>query len=204
MIIKDKLYDTVVVKEPILIELVESAPMQRLRGVTMGGIVAVLGISPRTTRFEHSVGAMLLVRRLGASIEEQVAALLHDVSHTALSHVIDYMFDRALAQDFHDDEKANYVRQTEIPAICDRYGFDLAAVLDERRYPLLEQPQPRLCADRADYTLRDLEPLGVASHAEALSLLTKIIAVEGRMAFTDTDSARGFGDAYMACARRAG
>jgi HD superfamily phosphohydrolase len=32
---------------------------------------------------------MLLVRRLGASLEEQIAALLHDVSHTAFSHVID-------------------------------------------------------------------------------------------------------------------
>ena len=168
----------------------------------MGGVVAVIGISPHTTRFEHSVGVMLLVRRLGAGIEEQVAALLHDVSHTAFSHVIDYTFDRALSQDYHDEHKIDYVRQTDIPAICDRHGVDVATVLDEERYPLLEQPRPRLCADRADYTLRDLEPLGVASGQEASSFLTSIASVGGRMAFTDTESARRFGDAYMACATR--
>lgn len=202
MIIDDSVHGTAVVDEPVLIELVESAAMQRLRGVRMGGIVAVLGLSPPTTRFEHSLGVMLLVRRLGAGIEEQAAALLHDVSHTAFSHVIDYLFDRALAQDYHDDEKANYVRQTDIPAICDRHRLDLAAVLDETRYPLLEQPPPRLCADRADYTLRDLAPLGVAPPEDAASLLTRVTAVDGRMAFTDTKSARRFADAYMACATR--
>lgn len=36
---------------------------------------------------------MLLNRQLDASMEEQIVALLHDVSHTAFSHVIDYVFD---------------------------------------------------------------------------------------------------------------
>ncbi|WP_437324492.1 HD domain-containing protein [Sorangium sp. So ce381] len=202
MIIEDKLCGAVVVDEPVLVELVETAPVQRLKGVTMGGIVALLGISPRTTRYEHSVGAMLLTRRLGASVDEQAAALLHDVSHTALSHVIDYVFNRASAQDFHDDEKLDYAGRTEIPEICGRHGLDLVAILDETRYPLLEQPAPRLCADRTDYTLRDLEPLGIASAEEARSLLTKITSVGGRMAFIDAESARQFGEGYLACARR--
>jgi hypothetical protein len=34
------------------------------------------------TRYEHSVGAMLAVRRLGGNLEAQASALLHDVAHT--------------------------------------------------------------------------------------------------------------------------
>ncbi len=37
---------------------------------------------------------MMLVNRLGGSLEEQIAALLHDVSHTAFSHVIDYVLEQ--------------------------------------------------------------------------------------------------------------
>jgi len=58
----------------------------------------LIGVTNPTTRFDHSVGVMLLIRKLGAGsspasalLKEQVAALLHDVSHTAFSHVIDYV-----------------------------------------------------------------------------------------------------------------
>lgn len=202
MIINDKIYGVVTIYEAVLIALITSPPMQRLKQVTMGGIVAILGISPCTTRFEHSVGTMLLVRLLGASIEEQAAALLHDVSHTAFSHVIDYAYGRASSQDFHDDVKSHYIYQTEIPSICTRHNIDLEFILDESQHSLLEQPLPRLCADRVDYTLRDLEPLGVASHSEVLSLLINIIHVRGRIAFTNAASARVFADAYMTCSTR--
>ena len=33
------------------------------------------------THFEHSIGVMLLIRIVVGSIEEQIARLLHDVSH---------------------------------------------------------------------------------------------------------------------------
>jgi uncharacterized protein len=198
MTLEDPLYGQVFLREPVLVELLKSDAVQRLKAISMGGIVAILGVAPTTTRFEHSIGAMLLVRRLGGSIEEQVAALLHDVSHTSLSHVIDYVFDQVSTQDFHDVEKERYVRRTTIPSICDRHGLDFRKVLDETRYSLLEQPAPRLCADRIDYTLRDLEPLGLASNEEAVAIMANVTAVGGRMAFVDADSAFRFGAMYMA------
>lgn len=202
MLINDRVYGTVTIQDPSLIALISSSPIQRLKSVTMGGIVAILGISPRTSRYEHSIGAMLLVRLLGASLEEQASALLHDVSHTAFSHVIDYAFGRTSTQDYHDDVKTSYIHQTEIPAICKHHSLDLEAILDESRHSLLEQPLPRLCADRVDYTLRDLEPLHVASHTEVISLLSSLTSVRGRMAFTNTTSAHTFADAYMKCTKK--
>jgi HD superfamily phosphohydrolase len=121
----------------------------------MGGITSLLGIGTTSTRYEHSLGAMLLVRLLAGTVEEQAAALLHDVSHIALSHVMDYVFDTPSRQAFHDDVKEQYVGSTVIPQVCAEYGIDWRLLLDEERWPLLEQPSPLLCADRIDYSLRD-------------------------------------------------
>ena len=202
MQIEDKIFGGAKIREPVLQDLLNSEAVQRLKSVTMGGVVALIGISPPTTRYDHSIGVMLLVRKLGASVPEQVAALLHDVSHTAFSHVVDYAFGCAVGQNYHDEEKSRYVSKTEVPKICASHGINLEWVIDEKNHPLLEQPIPRLCADRADYTLRDLEPLGIATNEQAKQLSRNLICMNGQMAFADVDSAYIFGDAFLACANK--
>ena len=93
---EDELYGKVEITEPLLLDLITSDAMQRTKGVSQHGITALIGVTPPFSRFVHSVGTMLLVRRLGANVNEQVAALLHDISHTAFSHVIDFVFGVAL------------------------------------------------------------------------------------------------------------
>jgi HD superfamily phosphohydrolase len=44
---------------------------------------------------------MLLIWRLGGSLREQLAGLLHDVSHAAFSHLIDHVLDVA-EEDYHE------------------------------------------------------------------------------------------------------
>lgn len=48
---------------------------------------------------------MLLVRSAGGSVEAQASALLHDIAHTALSHVIDGVFGYVV----HEDDKMEYL-----------------------------------------------------------------------------------------------
>jgi len=86
-------YENAVICEPLLTELLQSKALQRLKHVAMGEITSTLGVLETSSRFEHSVGVMCLVRSLGGSLQEQAAALLHDVSHTAFSHVIDLVFE---------------------------------------------------------------------------------------------------------------
>jgi HD superfamily phosphohydrolase len=88
----DTVYGSTSFTEPMILDLMQSGAIQRLRSVLQHGITAVLGISQPITRFEHSVGAMILVHRAGGSVCEQAAALMHDVSHTAFSHVADFVF----------------------------------------------------------------------------------------------------------------
>ena len=78
--------------DPSVVELLESKVMQRLKGVDQHGIPHYFcNLSP-FSRFDHSVGVYLLVKNAGASDKEQIAALLHDASHTAFSHTADFLF----------------------------------------------------------------------------------------------------------------
>lgn len=195
---QDPVYGRVTITEPVLLAVMESAAMQRLKGVLQHGITGLIGITPPVTRFEHSVGVMLLVRRLGAPLEEQVAALLHDVSHTAFSHVIDYVFHNHDAQSYHDEEKERYVAGTDLPALLARYGYDWRAILDENAFPLLEQPAPCLCADRLDYFFRDSLDLSLATPQAVAAALDHLVVHERRILCADVATARWLAETYLA------
>jgi HD superfamily phosphohydrolase len=194
----DKVYGKIQISEPVLLDLIASGAMQRLQGVLQHGISALIGITEPITRFDHCVGAMFLVRRLGGSMPEQIAALLHDVSHTAFSHVIDYVVDGHDSQSYHDEKKEEYLVGTDIPEILKRHGFDWRNFLHEEDYPLLEQPSPRLCADRIDYFLRDAQGLGLATAVHIQTALKHLIVADDRIVTDDIEAARWLGDTFMA------
>lgn len=187
---KDSIYGTVEIQEPVLQDLMKSNAMQRLKGVSQHGITALIGITPPFSRFDHSVGAMLLVRRLGASLDEQIAALLHDISHTAFSHVIDFVFDDHSDQSYHEEKKETFVANSDIPEILSKYNKDWIEFMDETKFKLLEQDSPALCADRLDYFLRDLEFLGLANGNEIRAAVESLVVINGIIALKHTEVAR--------------
>jgi hypothetical protein len=195
--IVDRVYDPVEITEPVLLDLMGTQAMQRLHGVLQHGITGLLGITRRTSRFEHSVGVMLLVRRLGAPLEEQAAALLHDVSHTAFSHVIDFVFDTNQGQSYHEQMKEPFLAASDVPDLLSRHGYSWRRFLREEDFPLLEQPAPALCADRLDYFLRDSRDLGLSSEGEVRSALDHLIVAEGRIAVDDLGAARWLGETFI-------
>ncbi|HYP40926.1 MAG TPA: HD domain-containing protein [Chloroflexia bacterium] len=172
---QDPLWGEIDLREPVLVALVQSAPMLRLRGIHQAGASFYLYPERRaTTRFEHSLGGLHLLVALGASLEEQVAGLLHDVPHTAFSHTVDILFQNA-EHNFHEGFQHEIISNSEIPAILSRYEVPLVAALEPDSYPLLEQPLPDLCADRLDYSLRDLHALGRISSRDAVSFLSHLV-----------------------------
>lgn len=198
MLIQDRLYGPITITEPVLIDLFDTNALRRLDGVLQHGVSAQVGITSRTSRREHSIGAMLLVRRLGADLAEQIAALLHDISHTAMSHVIDYLYARHNSQSYHDERKEWFVAQSDIPAVLMRYGYDWQALLHEENFSLLEQPAPALCADRLDYFLRDGYDLGILNPATIAAVLQHLICVAGRMVIDDLSVARQLAYGFLA------
>jgi len=95
--------------------------------------------NPWFNRFEHSVGVYLLLRKYRASLQEQVAGLLHDISHTAFSHIIDYVFGRETTHDDHEKFYKEILSSSEILAILDKYGLDINAIADLEKFNLLEK-----------------------------------------------------------------
>lgn len=193
----DIVYGATTIENPILQDLIQSSAMRRLKNVLQHGITGLIGVTQPVTRFQHSMGVMLLVRQLGGSQDEQIAALLHDVSHTAFSHVVDYVYADHDGQGYHDRVKQQYVSQTDLPAAFARHGLNWRNYMDETAFPILEQPAPRLCADRVDYFLRDSLELGLATPQDVADVLANLVIHNGRLAVNNIATAQWLGRTYI-------
>ncbi|PTU19090.1 hypothetical protein P175DRAFT_0502597 [Aspergillus ochraceoroseus IBT 24754] len=207
VLIHDQLYGDHLVTEPVLVELLKSPAVLRLQGICQHGVTGFLGLSPRVTRLEHSVGAFLLVRSVAASLAEQIAALLHDISHTTLSHVIDWAMSKPGEESFHEVHKARYIKMTNLPAILAKHGFGGLEPLDETLFPLVERPAPHLCADRLDYALRDTVGCDKLPLPRAREIFASLVAFPdvshaGRLlVLKDAELALSLARAYLAMDR---
>jgi len=128
------IYGNCMVNEPVLCELINSNAFNRLKGVNQYGIVRYIHQSKLPyTRYTHSLGVFFLLRRYGATIEEQIAGLLHDVSHGVFSHVTDLVMEKShvidQTKDAYQDKKHLWIlSQTDVPDILAKYGIPLGSV----------------------------------------------------------------------------
>jgi HD superfamily phosphohydrolase len=173
---------------PVIESLILSRPFQRLKKVHQGGAIFLVDPAMTQNRLDHSLGVFALVQKFGGSIQEQIAALLHDVSHTAFSHVTDYVFENK-AEDYHESIFDKVVENSEIPEILAQYGFSTSILKDMDAYRILEMPLPHLCADRLDYTLRDLLHIGAISQLETDVFLDSLTLHAGALAVKSQEMA---------------
>jgi HD superfamily phosphohydrolase len=195
MRVTDELYGSYQV-EPVIEELLQTPAVIRLQDVHMAGPVYLLKPEWNETRYEHSVGVMLIIKRLGGSLAEQIAGLLHDVSHTAYSHVVDQAL-RYKGDDYHETKKRQVIEVSSIPDILSKYGFDVEELLyDDAQWSILEQPAPLLCADRIDYTLREVYRYFGTPLSEVHAFMDGISIVDGKMTLNDVKLGEWFTDKY--------
>jgi len=195
MIIKDRVYGKEEINEQVLIDLINSAAVQRLKEISQFGLPEGYYHLPTFSRFEHSIGVLILLRKLGAILEEQVAGLLHDVSHTAFSHVIDWVIGDPTKEDHQDKTLLKTFEQTKIKNILERDGFNYKKIADLKKYSLLEQPAPSLCADRVDYLLREIKFLHSGQDAE--KILKNLKNVNGKIVLASAETAELFAKYYV-------
>ena len=185
----DRVYGEVAVEDPGILALVECPTFRRLKGILQAGPSAFAYPFKTVSRYEHCLGVFLLLKRLGASRQEQVAGLLHDISHTAFSHAVDFVV-WSEEQDHHEALKPEFLNRPDIVAALDALGYASKDFYDDSIYSLLEKPLPWLCADRLDYFLRDGRACGVLTPADVLRILADITVFNGTLVFNDVRIAR--------------
>ncbi len=197
MQIIDRVYGKMTITDGVLVELIRSAPVQRLKRIDQAGAFQYALPGKTVSRYEHTVGVMLLLRRLGAPLEEQIAGLLHDVPHTAFCHVIDFVFpSKEHSHEFHERFHEQMLMGSEIPAILKKYGFDIVRLLDEHNFPLLERKAPDLCADRIDYTLRDFVAFE-GTQTIARRYVSGLCIHDGEIIFKNRSAATRFAELFI-------
>lgn len=144
---------------PFLKELYTSAIFQRLKNIDQSGPSHYFNKIGAFSRFDHSIGVFSLLKKHNCSLAEQAAGLMHDVSHTAFSHLGDYIFlsnihEAVTNATYQDDIHLKYLKEHHIDKIAARYNLELKDLdPDNKSYLALEQPLPNLCADRIEYVL---------------------------------------------------
>lgn len=176
-------YGDLDVQEPVILELIKSPTFQRLKKIHQYGVSYYSGThTEEYTRYDHSVGVFAILRLKGLSLQEQVAGLLHDVSHTVFSHVGDWVY----AKEHHDKDHQNdihitFLERCELAGILKKHGYTPENILPvQTKFPALECPLPDLSADRIEYNIQGAFHRGYISQEEGRKLLNQLEFVDGK------------------------
>jgi len=197
MIINDKVYGREEINEPVLIDLINCDSVQRLKGISQMGMPQEYYHKPVYSRYDHSVGVLILLKKLGANLNEQIAGLLHDISHTCFSHVIDWVVGDSTKEDYQDNIFSEFLELSEIPFILKKYKLNYQDFLDLENFSLLEQHAPALCADRFDYSIREISWINDKNFIK--EIINNLINYKGKLIFISKDAAENFSKGYLHC-----
>jgi hypothetical protein len=196
----DSLYGEEIIEEPVILALLNSSSLQRLKGIDQAGYPPLHPERKTVNRFVHSVGVYLLLKRFGASLEEQIMGLIHDVSHGCFSHCLDYVLkDDGLekSQSLQDNCFDAFIKNSEIEEIIQYYGFDLDFILKQKNSFLLERELPDLCADRIDYSIRDALCCGIINKSEKDLMLNNLKIDKDRWFFQNFEIAQKYAEIFL-------
>lgn len=158
--------------DQMIADIINSKIFKRLKKVHQGGAGYLVNECWNVTRYDHSIGSMFLAKKMGGSQQDQILSLLHDVSHTAFSHVIDYILDND-NENYHDNIWMDTIINSEIPSILKRYEIE-SDFLFNTNYFALEANLPSLSIDRIDYTLRDMYHQKIITLSEVNKFLSSL------------------------------
>lgn len=144
-----------IISKDIISDAIKNKAMQRMKLVDQGGPVVYFERAPHFARYDHCLGVWGLLKRFGASQEEQLAGLWHDISHTAFSHVADVIFqENDHKHSYQDKIHLWYLSNSNAQEVITKHNLNINDLDPESgKYLMLEQDLPDMCADRIEYNL---------------------------------------------------
>ncbi len=175
-------YGIVDVEEPVILELIDSPAFQRLKEVHQYGVSFYTTHKEEFTRYSHSLGVFYLLKANNRPLNEQIAGLLHDVSHTAFSHVGDWVFNKEFAEiDYQNSIHEVFLEETGLVTILKKYNINPKDILpEEKTAPALEKPRPNASADRLDYSIQGGYHQNFLTKEEAIEIFNDCKYIENR------------------------
>lgn len=172
-------------RDKLVLELIEAPELQRLRAIKLMGVSYVVYPGAEHNRFSHSLGAAFLMKRILERMERLgddprfqpvvrqlqehrelllAAALLHDIGHFPLSHLLEAFTGQA-----HERWSVKLLRWPQgeahqiLKAHHPEYPERVAQILERTFKPsfAVKLISSQLDVDRMDYLLRDSYHTGV-------------------------------------------
>ena len=162
------------------------------------------GLKPYS-RFDHSLGAALIIWHFTADPVQAVAGLLHDIATPAFAHVVDFMRGDYLKQEATEAGTADIIETSaELQAVLKKYGLCSDAVSDYHRYPIADNDSPGLSADRLEYTLGNSINYGFCTGKRAEGWYRDLVvgtseAGQPELAFQTAEAAEDFALTALRC-----
>lgn len=200
-VVRDPLWNNIRLDGAAL-ELLDSAPFQRLRYIRQLGHAFLVYPGATHTRFEHALGAYHLAGRALGLLGERgelrtlppddvllvrLAALLHDIGHYPFSHALEeaglLSHEALAAEHLGDPEVAGALERTGVPDAARRIA---ELITGRSTSPLQGLISGSLDLDKIDYLTRDARmcgvPYGTVDVDRLLHSLTLVPLPDGRRA----------------------
>ena len=168
----------------ILRQLAAAPAMQRLKDIGMNcgceytSFPRFVGCG-RYSRYDHSLGAGLIVWHFTQDPAQAAAALLHDIATPVFAHVVDFLNGDYLTQESTEsDTRAVIAASATLMQELAQAGLSVDAVCDYHRYPIADNDTPQLSADRLEYTIGNMLNYGFGDLSEARELYADLTVGE--------------------------
>lgn len=198
---------------PAIIRACAETPcMQRLKTVGMNcgceytAFPRFAGLQPYS-RFDHSLGAALIVWHFTHDEKQSAAGLLHDVATPVFAHVVDFLHGDYLVQESTENgTRAVIGDDAALRRILSARGLTTDDVCDYHIYPIADNNSPRLSADRLEYTLGNLLNYRIRTLGEVKAFYADLSVGANEdgvpeLVFSDAQTAEDFAFASLACSK---
>lgn len=111
----------------------------------------IYNFKEKISRFDHSLSVCLLTYKLTKDYNASLAGLFHDISTPCFSHVIDYMNSDYYNQESTEFYTGKVVQEDNVlTSLLKKDNISLNDVINFKKYTVLDNDRPKLCADRLD------------------------------------------------------
>ena len=153
-VFRDAVHNYIHVDQPVLLELINSKEMQRLRRIKQLGGTHQVYQSAEHSRFCHSLGVYI---NDYDKLTVMCAALLHDLGHGPFSHCFEEAFgfnhEEYTIKIINNDSEVHHILENFEPGFSKKVSSVIAKTHPNKI--LIQMISSQLDADRMDYLLRD-------------------------------------------------